>query len=259
MKHESDPTRWIDDASDSPEPVRHAMRIAAGYEPTQGDLDRLSASLGAALAVPVVAATAGSSAAVGAKSGAIATWFGLKAKVIVGLCVIGMAGGTVYVAHRAATHADHAPQTPHVAVTSPISRPTPMPMPMPAPAQTETATQEPSTIVAPAPAQPTARHTARASSATSAAGASDARELVVRAQAALAQRDANLALALTEEHRARFPHASNAEERERIAIEALARLGRTGAAHERATRFFVRFPHSVYRARIESLVPQGGT
>jgi hypothetical protein len=62
------------------------------------------------------------------------------------------------------------------------------------------------------------------------------------------------ALALTQEHATRYPRGALIEERERLAIEALVRLGRAGDARERATRFVASFPRSVHRPRIAEII-----
>jgi len=59
---------------------------------------------------------------------------------------------------------------------------------------------------------------------------------------------------LTREHRARFPDGAHAEERDRIAIEALVRLGGIDDARVAGDRFFSRYPQSIYRSRIEDLL-----
>jgi hypothetical protein len=69
--------------------------------------------------------------------------------------------------------------------------------------------------------------------------------------------DPSEALALADEHAARFPSGSLAQEREVIAIEALVRLNRAGQARERAKRFARDFPTSAHRLRIEILVGDG--
>ncbi len=78
--------------------------------------------------------------------------------------------------------------------------------------------------------------------------------VVVAAEAALVRNDAAAALTLTRQHGARFPVGAHAEERDRIAIEALVRLGRADRAHAAAGRFFTRYPRSIYRARLEGLL-----
>jgi hypothetical protein len=87
------------------------------------------------------------------------------------------------------------------------------------------------------------------------AGDGDAEaKLVLAAGTALVRDDAQTALALTRQHLARFPNGAHAEERDRIAIEALARLGRPDDARAAAGRFFVQYSESIYRARIEGLL-----
>ena len=84
----------------------------------------------------------------------------------------------------------------------------------------------------------------------------DAEAALVRAaQAALLRDDAANALALTRQHATRFASGVHAEERDRIAIEALVRLGRTDDARAQAQRFFTHYPRSIYRPRIEALLP----
>jgi hypothetical protein len=62
------------------------------------------------------------------------------------------------------------------------------------------------------------------------------------------------ALALTNEHAARFPHGLFAEEREALHIEALARSGRTSEAAERYASFSRRHHRSAYNERLGALL-----
>jgi hypothetical protein len=64
--------------------------------------------------------------------------------------------------------------------------------------------------------------------------------------------DPQRALALTREHRRRFPRGVLAQEREVLAIEALARLGKSSEATERARNFNQRYPGSAHSKKIES-------
>jgi hypothetical protein len=86
-------------------------------------------------------------------------------------------------------------------------------------------------------------------------------QLLDRAQAALARRPGE-ALRLTREHEARFPRGALVQEREVIAIEALERLGRAGAAKARAAAFERRFRGSVHHPRVlrttDTSAPRGG-
>lgn len=87
-------------------------------------------------------------------------------------------------------------------------------------------------------------------------------QLLERAQAALARRPSE-ALRLTREHEARFPRGALVQEREVIAIEALERLGRAGAAKARAEVFERRFRGSVHHPRVrrtaDTSAPPGGS
>jgi hypothetical protein len=61
------------------------------------------------------------------------------------------------------------------------------------------------------------------------------------------------ALALAEEGHARFPRSVFWQEREMAAIGALARLGRSGEARERARAFLQRHPESPYAEGLRKL------
>ncbi len=100
---------------------------------------------------------------------------------------------------------------------------------------------------------------AAASSTKPPAGAAEAApaatelELVQRARAALAS-DPNRALTLTNEHAVTYPRGELVQEREVIAVEALARLGRNEEASRRALAFVRRFPETPYAARLEMAI-----
>jgi hypothetical protein len=78
-------------------------------------------------------------------------------------------------------------------------------------------------------------------------------QLLDRAREAVAANPAH-ALALTDEHAARFPMGRLGQEREVVAIGALVRLGRVEEAKARAARFTEAFPGSAHRSRIEAIV-----
>ena len=75
-----------------------------------------------------------------------------------------------------------------------------------------------------------------------------------RGQTALAGGDARGALGWVDRHARRFPSGALVEERERLAIEALLRLGRRTDAEARAERFHRRFPRSVQWPRVRELL-----
>lgn len=78
-------------------------------------------------------------------------------------------------------------------------------------------------------------------------------ELVERSDAKLRAGDAQGALALARQHAARCPHGEFVQERERIAIEALAQLGLRNEVRTRARAFERQFPASPHLWRIRSL------
>jgi hypothetical protein len=73
---------------------------------------------------------------------------------------------------------------------------------------------------------------------------------LLRGARALLERDPSRALALTAEHERRFPNGVLAQEREVIAIAALARLGQDEAARSRADHFATDYPDSPHRDRV---------
>lgn len=75
--------------------------------------------------------------------------------------------------------------------------------------------------------------------------------LVERARAALTAGDWRGALAAAGEHAQSYPDGVLSEEREAIAVEALAGDGQAGAARARLARFVRRFPGSSYRRHLE--------
>jgi hypothetical protein len=79
-------------------------------------------------------------------------------------------------------------------------------------------------------------------------------ELLRDARLVLNQNPAQ-ALSLCEQHRREYPGGSMSQEREVIAITALAHLGRNDEARARAERFARAYPSSPYRKRVDAVVP----
>jgi hypothetical protein len=86
----------------------------------------------------------------------------------------------------------------------------------------------------------------------------DENALVSRAQAALARGRTSEALAATSEHQRRFPRGEFVEEREALAIQALARSGNLPAAMARAERFRTRYPRSMLLRAVNAAVGSSG-
>lgn len=119
---------------------------------------------------------------------------------------------------------------------------------------TFTMDQLPSATDAPSPS--VARKTPSAGAQRVKAKGASELELLQRAQAALAI-DPARALATTVEQARAYPSGEFAQEREVVAIEALARLGRRQEALERARTLVRQYPTTPYSARLERAV--GGT
>jgi outer membrane protein assembly factor BamD (BamD/ComL family) len=98
------------------------------------------------------------------------------------------------------------------------------------------------------------------SAATPAAESATERETMLReenqqmsdARAAMRRGDAPRALVLLEQVRARFPGGMLVQEREALAIEALARSGRRGDASARAAAFLRAYPTSMFAERVQA-------
>jgi hypothetical protein len=77
--------------------------------------------------------------------------------------------------------------------------------------------------------------------------------LLARARAALPTAPAR-ALTLADEGQRRFPSGIFVEEREAIAIQALAALGRDAAARQRGTRFLLAHPSGPHTDRVRRAI-----
>lgn len=136
------------------------------------------------------------------------------------------------------------------AATEDVRRPTASPLPTRSIPRVAAATPSAESIRSPAPVAPE-----RASPESIGQG------VVARPTEVALLRDARLALggnpaealALAEQHRVQFPRGAMVQERELIAISALARLGRHAAVLARAAQFERDFPNSPYRKQVTAL------
>ncbi|HEX2574075.1 MAG TPA: hypothetical protein VH877_31300 [Polyangia bacterium] len=78
------------------------------------------------------------------------------------------------------------------------------------------------------------------------------RALLDRARTALMQGDMGQTLKLTAHHAHLFPHGQLAEERDSLAIRALAQKGELDTARARALQFRARYPHSIFLPALET-------
>lgn len=250
----NDPKRLLDDT-----PGGDLGRLlSAGKSDMPGDaqLAGLAAKLGILGGVGAAGAAglggAGGGAAGGGASAAGGTGVAVTAAKT-GLAlkiggVVAIASATVVSAAVVTTSRHEAPQAPvgivATVVTSSVT-----------PAETKSNGSlaiTPLPSIEPSASAPTTRTVAKSTSSASGGAESEVRQLE-RAQDALRSNPAQ-ALALADEHARQFPQGMLAQEREVIAIEALAKMGRTSEARARAARFKTRFPGSSHTRRIDALL-----
>ena len=104
-----------------------------------------------------------------------------------------------------------------------------------------------------AAARPSMAPSAASAPSPAAAGVTSELELVKRA-GQLLKSDPAQAFRLTTDHARLYPSGALAEEREVIAIDALASLGRASAARSRAERFMASYPRSAHLSRVQHAI-----
>jgi hypothetical protein len=228
------PVRLLDDAELEPE-LRDALRIeserAVPFDVSVG-LERLS---------DAIAAGAAPSATVAASSGA---W---KLKLLLG----GGAGGAVAAALVAVgISRSEPPPEPAPAAPAAAAIESARPPPLPAPAASEPAV--PISPSASAPAQP-AVPAPRASASDARARLAEEVQHLAEVRRLAASNPAAAAKLADEGHR-RFRAGMLYQEREAVAISALARAGQSAAARARGERFLERFPKSPFAEQIRTIV-----
>jgi hypothetical protein len=124
----------------------------------------------------------------------------------------------------------------------------------PAPAPPVDADADEARSETPRPAPPTAGAARSAAPPASADSLAAERVLLDLARAALSREDGAAALDATKDHERRFENGVLAQEREAIAVRALALLGRATEARLRADRFRARFPGSVLLPSVEASI-----
>jgi len=236
--------------SDELGPLPPSLRRVLDVDPPQPPpgfeeavLSRLEASL--------TPAPVGTPAPSTVASGAVA----LSKKVLVAGAVTFFGAGVG--AGALATHAlrgdDVAPPVPTLA--HPVAPPPPLtlvPTPPAAPTIAPVPVVRPPTVkVSPRPLPPLAPVVGGRDE-----GLAAERALLEQARTSLAKGDARRALESLEEHERTFPGARLAEEREVLAIQALAQEGKRNAALERAARFRGAFPDSLMLPAVDASLAQ---
>lgn len=116
---------------------------------------------------------------------------------------------------------------------------------------------EPPDVSAPEPRPRASTHRAVAAAGPGHVSPDDEAVLVDEARAALRRGDAPRALELVRQHERTFSSGDLIEEREVVAVEALAALGAAAQAQNRARRFLARWPSSPYALRVRAVIDHG--
>jgi hypothetical protein len=215
-------------------------------EAPRGVRERVFARVAASIAVPAPIGGPPGGGVEAARAGlrlqALAAW-------VAGAFVIGAGVGA------GAVLVWRAPSPPRVVY---VERTRPAPTAL-APDEPHDPTPAPSALPATTPpgdaGAPRAESSARLAPRNDASDALSAeRRVLDSARERLTQGDGAVALKHLDEHARRFPHATLAEEREALAIQALANLGRYDDARRRADMFHARWQNSVYAAAVKATI-----
>lgn len=164
-------------------------------------------------------------------------WIALAAAAIV------LVGAATYAASRLTRRAE--PPAPAPTEVSLAPAPPPSPSPSPLPPNDEALPAAPPTASAPRSPAPSAR--------APVSHPSTEEDLLARARERL-QSSPAAALSIAEEHARLYPRGQLVQEREVIAIDALARLGRPAEAQARGQRFLAAYPRSIFRTKVEQIL-----
>ncbi|HEY8146946.1 MAG TPA: hypothetical protein VIG06_29905 [Kofleriaceae bacterium] len=217
------------------------LETARADEPSPEQLARLDARLAPFLIPPGGGGGGGGGAAGGAASGGAAAAGGtaLGKWLLAGVAAAGLGAGG-YAVYRRAGHETSSTARAVEADAAPVV------------AEAIRADASPPALEAP-DAAPRPAQTPRPERPPGDALAAEAR-LLERAQTALRDGSPAAALRAVAAHAKQFPRGALAEERERLAVEALLALDRRHDAEARARRFHREFPRSVQWQRIRDLL-----
>ena len=255
MSTGTDPVRLIADPA-CPESQRALLQHGTSIEPPPGAEARVWLALAGA-----VGAAAGGAAAADASTKTIttATATGVKTDLVsmkIVAIVVGLVGLGALVALGRALFVPAKPPTMPAAVApppavEPPTAPSPAPQAPPA-AEAQPREAPPPADVAPARAAVPAHRSVRTTSSSSARRLGEETTLIRDARQALRAGDPARALQLLEQSRRMFPTGVLEQERERLAIEALVKAGRTPEASARASAFLRKYPDSPHAAEIRA-------
>jgi len=217
--------------------------------------DEMLARVERAVAIAALTGTAASGAGAPAAAAKVAT-VGAATKAAVAVLVVASFGGGVLVGRTTAPPAGPPPAASHTTATTTTTMETVSELPPSTPSEdasvsAPTAAPQVGSAASGRPAPPAVAGSP--SAATSPLPSSDLsreQELIDVARAALARGRGKEALASVTEHARRFPGGALTEEREALAVQALALGGDMDAARQRAARFRARFPRSIFEPSV---------
>lgn len=239
--------RWSGDAS-APGELGELLRSARADVPSTSDLSGLEGKLAAFLDAPAPPAVEPHPEAAPRPEAAAGSGMPGLAKLAVLVAVGGLIGGGVYLGTRDSSELEPAPVP---AQTTPARDAKPAPKLEAPRAEPRAAETTPSASVDAAAnvAQEAPKQRAQAAAKPSEA------VLLNQAQQAL-KSDPRRALELTRRHKQLYPQGSLSQEREVIAIEALARLDKTSSAQERAEAFSEKYPESAHQKKVDTTLKE---
>lgn len=251
-----DPVRLLDDPS-MPDLLREDLAEAANQPLPPVDMAVGLASLQASIRAGSGSAASGAGATAKAAALAHGSWWG---GALIGLGV-GLVGAAAIWLAPPLTGSSPPLAPPRIEVTAalPIAAPAP-PIPEPfaasaaQPSPVAPSPRAPPALAAPSPSASSPSTPEASASASPADGPAEELALLVRIKQK-ASSDPAGALALVDQGHRRFPRGSFYQERESIAVLALAQLGRGAEARARAEHFLDAHPQSPYAERLRGLVP----
>lgn len=279
------PKRWLDDDGTN-DAVRDVLRSGRGMDPPDGAEDAVWSALAAKIAVGVAVTAATTATAKTAAAATTTTATTTTAAVAGGgllkSILIGAISGVIAVTGYSALEPQSAPpKPPEAAIVAPVpTKDRPESAPPKGPSTTPPAGAEappandrpsspssaqPSPAVsssATADAPPATPPASTGASAAPAPGSPEERasrlreesELLNQARAALRGGDTAGTMRLLEDARRKFPGGALGQEREALAIEALAKSGARAEASARAAAFIEAHPNSPHAARLQVFV-----
>ena len=254
----TDPLRWADDGSDGSAAERDLIIAARAVGMSPAERARVLAAVAAGCATS--GAAAGAIAGSAAEAGGLVTLASWKTVALLALVGGGLAAYPL--ARLASRHPVPVVPPP---VTHPLAEPSParvvVPPPAAPPVLAPSATRVPPSSAPVAAIRP-GRLLRTAESARSpeparaavASGLAEESRMVIEARRALQAGDFATCLRVLGSAAAAFPDGALAQEREALAIQALARSGQRMAAAKRAQAFLARYPESPHAADVRAAI-----